>query len=150
MSIEYGDKSKIEQQKLEQQELDKPKTGKEALDFLKQQKMEDKKEAKESRETPEFRQESLSGKQALDIVAQERQALKAQKQEGMSPSLGGMDDGNKGGKGENAQDIDLTKEKIKMSEGTIQQEQQKLAAEKSKLSEQERQKQIDETINKKF
>ena len=39
--------------------------------------MEDKKETKESRETPEFRQESLQGKQALDIVAQERQALKA-------------------------------------------------------------------------
>jgi hypothetical protein len=41
MSIEYSDPSKIEQQKLEQKELDKPKTDK---------------EAKESREIPEFRQ----------------------------------------------------------------------------------------------
>ena len=141
MSIEYDDKSKIEQQKLEQKESDKPKTVKEALDFLKQQKMEEKKEAKESRETPEFRQESLSGKQSLDIVAQERQALKAQKQKGVSPNLGGMDDGDnggKGGEGENAQDIDLTKETIKKSEVIIQQEQQKLGSEKSKLAEQER------------
>lgn len=143
MSIEYGDKSKIEQQKLEQKESDKPKTGKEALDFLKQEKAEGKKEVKENQEMPDLSKESLSGKQALDIVAQERQALKEQKQEGMSPSLGGMDDGNKGGEGENAQEIDLTKEKIKMSEGTIQQERQKLAAEKAKLAEQEGQKQID-------
>ena len=150
MGIEYGDKSKIEQQKLEQKESDQPKTGKDALDFLKQQKIEDKKEAKEGRETPELRQESFSGKQSLDIVAQERQALKAQKQEGISPNLGGMDDGDKGGKGENAQEIDLTKEKIKISEGTIQQEPQKLAAEKSKLSEQERQKQIDDLLRKGF
>ncbi len=35
MSIEYGDKNKLEQQKLEQKESDKPKTGTEALDFLK-------------------------------------------------------------------------------------------------------------------
>jgi hypothetical protein len=138
MSIEYGDKSKIEQHKLEQKESDKPKTGK---------------EAKESREIPEFRQENFSGKQGLDIVAQERQALKEQKQEGISPTLGGMNDGNdgnKGGEGENAQDIDLTKEKIKMSEEKIQQEQQKLAEEKPKLTEQERQKQIDELLRKRF
>lgn len=144
MSIEYGDKSKIEQQKLEQKELDKPQSVNDSLDFYKQQKMEDKKKAKESREIPEFRQESFSGKQELDIVPQKRQDLKEQKQEGISPTLGGMNDGNdgnKGGEGENAQDIDLT---IKMSEEKIQQEQQKLAEEKPKLTEQERQKKIDE------
>ncbi|HEY9702274.1 MAG TPA: hypothetical protein V6C58_07495 [Allocoleopsis sp.] len=150
MSIEYSDKSKIEQQKLEQKESDKPKTGNDALDFLKQQKMEDKKEAKEGRETPELRQESFSGKQALDIVAQERQALKGSKGEGVRLTPGGMDDGDKGGKGENAQEIDLSKEKIKMSEDQKSQEQQKLAEEKSKLTEQERQKQIDDLLRKGF
>jgi hypothetical protein len=153
MSIEYKDQSNIEQQKLEKEGADKPQTGNDSLNFLQEQKMEDKKDVKESRETPEFRQESFSGKQGLDIVAQERQGLKEQKQEGISPTLGGMNDGNdgnkggkgsEGGEGENAQDIDLSKEKIKMSEEKIQQEQQKLAEEKSKLTEQERQKQIDE------
>jgi hypothetical protein len=149
MSIEYGDKDKLEQQKLEQKKSDKPKIGNDALDCVEQQK----KEAKESRETPEFRQESFSGKQSLDIVDQERQALKEQKQEGVSPNLGGMDDGDKGGKGgkgENDQDIDFTKETIKRSEGIIQQEQQKLASEKSKLAEQELQKQIDDLLRKGF
>ena len=106
MSIEYGDKSKIEPPKLEQKESDKPKTGKEALDFLKQEKAEGKKEVKENQEMPDLSKESLSGKQALDIVAQERQAQKSEKSEGLSPSLGGMDGGDKGGKDGNEDEFE--------------------------------------------
>lgn len=96
MSIEYEDKSKIEQQKIESQEKEKTLTNKEALNFLKQEKVEGT-EARENREMPKFEQESFSGKQALDFVQQERQAIQLEKREGLSPSLGGMGDGEKGG-----------------------------------------------------
>lgn len=105
MSLES---TKQDDLRLEQQRQKQANSAESPFADLRKPKAEELKEAdKQSFEKPD-RQHSLSGEQAVDLVAQERYKRQMRKQQGDAPSLGGMSSDDNG----NEKSLDLSKNEI--------------------------------------